>query len=44
MHFAKIGTDGLVGNVIVEISAGNGNKTVVSNGDTFKDYSKDQNG
>jgi len=33
---AKIGTDGLVGNVIVEISAGNGNKSEVSNGDTLK--------
>ena len=37
---AKIGTDGLVGNVIVEISAGNGNKTVVSNGDTLKTIPK----
>ena len=33
---AKIGTDGLVGNVIVEISAGNGNKNAVNNGDTLK--------
>ena len=37
---AKIGTDGLVGNVIVEISAGDGNKSEVSDGDTLKTIPK----
>lgn len=37
---AKIGTDGLVGNVIVDISAGDGNKSEVSDGDTLKTIPK----
>ncbi|RED49378.1 MlaD family protein [Seonamhaeicola aphaedonensis] len=37
---ATIGTDGLVGNMLVNITPGNGNATVISKGDTIKSYSK----
>lgn len=37
---ATIGTDGLVGNMIVNIIPGNGNTTVVSQGDIIKSYTK----
>lgn len=37
---ATIGTDGLVGNMIVNIIPGNGNTPIVSQGDTIKSYTK----
>lgn len=37
---ATIGTDGLVGNMLVNIIPGNGNTTVISQGDIIKSYSK----
>ncbi|QRM89342.1 MCE family protein [Lacinutrix sp. WUR7] len=37
---ATIGSDGLVGNMIVNITPGEGETTVVSSGDTIKSYSK----
>ncbi|MBU2939781.1 MCE family protein [Lacinutrix sp. C3R15] len=37
---ATIGSDGLVGNMIVNITPGAGNAAVVSSGDTIKSYSK----
>ena len=37
---ATIGTDGLVGNMIVNIIPGNGNTPVVSQGDIIKSYTK----
>ncbi|MFD2724653.1 MlaD family protein [Hyunsoonleella rubra] len=37
---ATIGTDGLVGNMIVNITPGNGNTPTISQGDIIKSYSK----
>lgn len=37
---ATIGTDGLVGNMIVNIIPGNGNGAIISQGDLIKSYSK----
>ena len=37
---ATIGTDGLVGNMIVNIIPGKGNKTIVSSGDEIQSYTK----
>ena len=37
---ATIGTDGLVGNMIVNIIPGKGNKTIVSSGDRIESYTK----
>jgi len=38
--FASIGSDGLVGNMLVNISPGSGNESPVSNNDRIKSYSR----